>query len=119
VLTGLFHASLFFELQRLPELFWGFERREGVGPTLYPVACSPQAWAAGAVFLLLQTCLGLSIQAEQSNVFFTSPSLPEFFDEVHIQNLQVGNSCVDLVVNRPFRGVGVERRAGSVNVIIR
>jgi glycogen debranching enzyme len=119
ILTGLFNASLFFELQRLPELFCGFTRREGVGPTLYPVACSPQAWAAGSVFLLLQTCLGLSVHAEQSSVYFTSPSLPHVFEGVHIKDLRVGNSYVDLEVDRSFRGVGVKRREGGVNVVLR
>jgi glycogen debranching enzyme len=119
VLTGLLNASLFFEFQRLPELFCGFARREGVGPTLYPVACSPQAWAAGSVFLLLQTCLGLSVHAESSNVYFTSPSLPDLVKEVHIKDLRVSASHVDLVVDRSFRGVGVKRRDGEVNVVIR
>ena len=119
ILAGLFNASLFFELQRLPELFCGFTRREGVGPTLYPVACSPQAWAAGSVFLLLQTCLGLSVHADQSSVYFTSPSLPDVVEAVHIKDLRVGNSHVDLVVDRSFRGVGVKRREGDVNVVIR
>ena len=119
IVTGLFNASLFFELQRLPELFCGFTRREGVGPTLYPVACSPQSWAAGSVLLLLQTCLGLSIQAHQSEVYFTSPSLPDIVQEVHIKNLRVGASYVDLVVDHSFRGVGVERRQGEVNVVLR
>jgi glycogen debranching enzyme len=119
ILTGLFNASLYFELLRLPELFCGFTRREGVGPTLYPVACSPQAWAAGAAFLLLQTCLGLSIHADQSNVYFTAPALPDLVEEVHIKDLRVGTSYVDLVVDRSFRGVGVKRREGGVNVVIR
>jgi glycogen debranching enzyme len=119
IVTGLFNASVFFELQRLPELFCGFTRREGVGPTLYPVACSPQAWAAGSVLLLLQTSLGLSIHADQSAVYFTSPSLPDLVEEVHIKNLRVGASYVDLVVDRAFRGVGVERRQGGVNVVLR
>ena len=119
IINGLFEASLYFELQRLPELFCGFARREGAGPTLYPVACSPQAWAAGAVFLLLQTCLGLSIRAERSSVYFTSPSLPASVEEVHIDGLRVGPSSVDLVVDRSFRGVGVKHREGGVNVVIR
>src|SRR5213075_1138820 len=63
VLAGLLDASLFFDLHRLPELFCGFPRRAGESPTLYPVACAPQAWAAGAVFLLLEACLGLSVSA--------------------------------------------------------
>jgi len=119
IVTGLFNASLFFDLQRLPELFCGFTRREGEGPTRYPVACSPQAWAAGSVFLLLQTCLGLSIQANQSTVCFTTPSLPHFLNEVHIMNLSVGGGAVDLVMDRGFRGIGVERRVGDVNIVLR
>src|SRR5205823_2033432 len=58
VMNAMFDASLFFDMHRLPELFCGFERRAGEGPTLYPVACAPQAWAAAAIFLLLQACLG-------------------------------------------------------------
>ncbi len=119
IVAALFNASLYFELQRLPELFCGFQRREGIGPTLYPVACSPQAWAAGSAFLLLQTCLGLSVHADQSNVYFTAPSLPDLVEEVHIKDLRVGTSSVDLVVDRSFRGVGVKRREGGVNVVIR
>jgi glycogen debranching enzyme len=119
IVTALFNSSLYFELQRLPELFCGFRRREGVGPTLYPVACSPQAWAAGSVFLLLQTSLGLSIHADQSNVYFTSPSLPDLVEEVRIKDLRVGTSYVDLEVDRSFRGVGVQRRHGGVNVVLR
>ena len=119
IMSGLFDASLFFDLQRLPELFCGFGRRTGEGPTLYPVACSPQAWAAGAVFLLLQTCLGLSIQANQSTVSLTSPSLPEFVSEVHIDNLRVGSGTVGLVMDRAFRGIGVERRVGEATIVLR
>jgi glycogen debranching enzyme len=119
ILSGLFNASLYFELQRLPELFCGFTRREGVGPTLYPVACAPQAWAAGSVFLLLQTCLGLSIHGGRSDVYFTSPLLPDLVEEVHINDLHVGASHVDLVVDRSFRGIGVKRSAGGINVVIR
>jgi glycogen debranching enzyme len=119
ILSSLFNASLYFELQRLPELFCGFTRLEGVGPTLYPVACAPQAWAAGAVFLLLQTCLGLSIQGGRSDVYFTSPLLPDLVEEVHINDLRVGASHVDLVVDRSFRGIGIKRSADGVNVVIR
>ncbi|HWO42879.1 MAG TPA: amylo-alpha-1,6-glucosidase [Candidatus Eisenbacteria bacterium] len=119
VLTALFDASLFLELRRMPELFCGFPRRDGEGPTLYPVACAPQAWAAGAVFLLLQSCLGLSIDATESKVSFTSPLLPAFMEKVQIKNLRVGSASLDLVVDRSFHGIGVERRRGDVNIVIR
>ncbi|MGH9640592.1 MAG: amylo-alpha-1,6-glucosidase, partial [Bryobacteraceae bacterium] len=64
ILSGMLDLSIFVDLHRLPELICGFPRRPGKGPTLYPVACSPQAWAAGAVFLALQSCLGLSVSAK-------------------------------------------------------
>jgi glycogen debranching enzyme len=118
ILTALFDASLFLEMRRLPELFCGFTRREGEGPTLYPVACAPQAWAAASVFLLLQTCLGLSIDATESNVYFSSPLLPGCLEHVKIRNLRVGESFLDLVVDRSFQGIGVQR-AGDASIVLR
>jgi glycogen debranching enzyme len=70
ILSGLFEASIFLDLHRMPELFCGFKKQAGTGPTLYPSACSPQAWAAGAVFLLLQACLGLTIRASEAAIYF-------------------------------------------------
>ena len=118
ILSGLFDASTFFEFNRLPELFCGFPRREGEGPTLYPVACAPQAWAAAAVFMLLQACLGLSIDGAAAQARFGAPALPSFLETIHIQNLQIGNALLDLVIDRSFRGIGVERRQGEADVVL-
>lgn len=107
ILTGLFDASLFVDLHRLPELFCGFVRRPGEGPTLYPVACAPQAWASGAVFLLLQACLGLSIHGAEERIRLTNPILPECLKEVRIDNLRVGKATVDLVFQRHPQDVSV------------
>lgn len=107
LLTGLFDASLFFDLHRLPELFCGFKRRAGEAPTLYPVACSPQAWAAGAVFLLLQACLGLTVLPLQKQLVFSAPVLPEFLKQVTIRRLRVGEASVDLSLTRNADGIGV------------
>src|SRR6185437_2418701 len=63
IMLALLDVSSVMELHRLPELFCGLERRIGEGPTLYPVACSPQAWAAAAPFLLIQSCLGCESKA--------------------------------------------------------
>src|SRR6185437_6439353 len=68
VLTALQELSTYVSLHRLPELVCGFGKRNGKGATLYPVACSPQAWAAGSVFLALQACLGLEVQARESRI---------------------------------------------------
>ena len=65
VLLALLDLSSEVELRRLPELFCGLKRRPNEGPTLYPVACSPQAWAAAAPFLILEGCLGITVQAER------------------------------------------------------
>jgi glycogen debranching enzyme len=118
LLTGLFDASIFLELHRLPELFCGFRRSPGEGPTLYPVACAPQAWAAGAVFLLLQSCLGLSVHADESKICFAYPCLPESIQNVRIHNLCLGPNSIDLELVRNAQSVSVNilRRTGNLRV---
>lgn len=117
ILSGLFEASLFVEY-RLPELFCGFSRREGEGPVPYPVACSPQAWSAASVFLLLQSIFGMKIEAAASRVSFVRPLLPQFLDSVWIKNLTVKEASVDLLIQRRARyaTVEIERREGHVDV---
>lgn len=119
ILTGLFDASLFVDLHRMPELFCGFPRRDGEGPTLYPVACAPQAWAAGAVFLVLQAALGLEVSAYPPRVQFTHPRLPGSLKQVWIRNLKVGKAELDLRLERQHESVGIEilRREGAVDVV--
>ncbi len=121
IFSGLLDASKFFDLARLPELFCGFERRPGEGPILYPVACNPQAWAAGAVFLLLQATLGLSIHAPTNTIIFQNPTLPEFINHLHIANLQLGPHHIDLTIHRHAHNVSVqvERREGDIAVVVR
>jgi glycogen debranching enzyme len=119
ILRGLFDASGFLELHRMPELFCGFKRRPGEGPTLYPVACSPQAWAAGAVFMLLQACLGLTVDASKRQIVFARPRLPEFLQTVTILDLKVGEAAVDLSLQRHPHDVSINvlRREGPVEII--
>ncbi|HEX9443630.1 MAG TPA: amylo-alpha-1,6-glucosidase, partial [Candidatus Binatia bacterium] len=120
ILTGLFDAGLFLELRRMPELFCGFSRRPGEGPTLYPVACAPQSWAAASAFLLLQSCLGLSIKAPLKQIRVSHPVLPEFLRELEINNLRVGSGAVDLVFQRRDGDVGINvlRKEGDVKVVL-
>src|SRR5262249_43815546 len=87
ILKGLFESSLYFDFHRLPELFCGFHRREGEGPTQYPVACSPQSWSAASIFLILQACLGMTVLSSERQVIFQNPILPEFLDKVRIERL--------------------------------
>jgi glycogen debranching enzyme len=118
IMGGLYDASLFIDLHRLPELFCGFVRRPGEGPTLYPVACAPQAWSAAAVFLLLQACLGLRISSPQERLSFLHPILPPFLEEVEVRNLHVGQAVVDLAFLRHDNDVGIKvlRREGKVEI---
>ncbi|HSW20925.1 MAG TPA: amylo-alpha-1,6-glucosidase, partial [Ramlibacter sp.] len=120
LLSALFDASLHFSQHRLPELFCGFPRRPGEGPTLYPVACSPQAWAAAAVFPMLQACLGLELDHATGSVSFKSPRLPECVAWMELRDLRVGEGSVDLLLQRYPSNVGVEvtRKSSKVSVYV-
>jgi glycogen debranching enzyme len=123
ILDGLFDASYHFDLHRMPELYCGFHRRADQGPTLYPVACSPQSWAAASVFLLLQACLGLSVEAardgSRAHLTFRHPRLPPSLQHVGIRNLRVGEASIDLDITRYPRDVSVDivRRDGPLEVV--
>jgi glycogen debranching enzyme len=119
VMLALLDVTSVMELHRLPELFCGLERRTGEGPTLYPVACSPQAWAAATPFLLIQSCLGLKIEGARSRVVFERPCLPEGIPQLSIRGLRVGNASVDLFFERQAENVRVQvlEKQGQVDVI--
>ena len=119
ILDAMFGLSQMVDLHRLPELICGFHRRGSEHPTLYPVACAPQAWAAGAVYLLIQASLGLRVDALEGRISFTRAVLPESIDSLEISNLQVGGATVDLLLERHPHDVGVRvmRRSGDVDII--
>jgi glycogen debranching enzyme len=107
------------DLHRLPELICGFHRRADERPTLYPVACAPQAWAAGAVFLLIQASLGMNIDAERNQISFRHAALPERVERMFLNNLTVGGSQVDLMLQRHANDVSVSvvRRTGKLDIV--
>ena len=119
ILGALFDASRFMELRRLPELYCGFARREGEGPTLYPVACNPQAWSSAAVFCLIGACLGLRFDSPGNRIYLDNPQLPFFLRQLDIRNLKLGASVVDVSLVRHGEdvGVSVKHRKGKVEVI--
>lgn len=121
VLSGLFDAAIFIESYRLPELFCGFARRHGEGPIPYPVACKPQAWASAAVFLLLQACLGISIDHAASTLYFDNPVLPACLERLRIRNLPIAGGSVDVNLHRYPSDVtvNVSRRSADVEVMVR
>ncbi|RAI43635.1 amylo-alpha-1,6-glucosidase [Rhodoplanes roseus] len=120
VFTGLFDAASYMDLRRLPELFCGFQRRRGRGPTLYPVACAPQAWASAAPFLLLHASLGLEFDPEHRQIRLRDPQLPAFLDWVTLRNLRLGDASVDLKIRRHNTTVSVEilGTQGTLHVVV-
>jgi glycogen debranching enzyme len=120
VFNGLFDAASYFEMRRLPELFCGFQRSRGRGPTHYPVACSPQAWASATPFTLIEASLGLQFDPAANQIRLRNPRLPSFLDELVLRNLQLKQSSVDLKVRRHANEVSVEilERRGRVQVAV-
>jgi glycogen debranching enzyme len=121
ILNAQFEAARHFDMQRLPELFCGFKRRGREAPLQFPVACSPQSCAAGATFMLLQSVLGIGIDALDAQIVLAHPSVPDNFDEISVKNLAVGDASVDFTVRRHAGSVSVsvERREGKVDLVIR
>ncbi|MDC0666980.1 amylo-alpha-1,6-glucosidase [Nannocystis radixulma] len=119
VMQGLFEATQHSELSRLPELFCGFTRRPGAGPTNYPVACSPQAWAATTPLLLLQAALGMTVEGTEGRVRFLRSALPPALERISIRNLRVGAGNIDLALHRHPEDVGIHiiGRRGPVEIV--
>jgi glycogen debranching enzyme len=119
ILEGMYSASRQVQLHRMPELFCGFHKRpDGSGPTLYPVACAPQAWAAAAVFLMLQACLGIQVASEIPEIRLSRPYLPPILNEVRIEKLGTGDATADLIFRRAGDHVQFEvlRKKGAIEI---
>jgi len=117
----MLEAAQHFPESRLPELFCGFDRTDVHSPVPYPVACSPQAWAAGSSFLFLETMLGLQAHADRGELELRHPHLPDWLNKVTLNDLRIGEASVDLLFHR-WRGTTsaeVLRKVGDVNVTIR
>jgi glycogen debranching enzyme len=120
IFTGFFDAAMSSDLHRVPELFCGFPRVRREGPVPYPVACTPQAWSSAALFLLLQSCLGLTVSAPERKISFARPSLPKFLRQVTISNLVLRDAAADVLVVRHGEDTSVHllRQTGAVAVLV-
>jgi glycogen debranching enzyme len=120
VFRGLFDAAGYMDLRRLPELFCGFQWRQLNAPTLYPVACIPQAWAAASIFALVQASLGLNFVQGAAEIWFDRPVLPRFMRELHLRGLEAKAGLADVVLRRYERDVAlnITRREGSVPIVV-
>lgn len=121
LLGGLFDAALWTDMKRLPELFCGFPRLPGQGPTSYPVACLPQAWASASAFAVLGALLGVAFRPQERQIRFLRPVLPPWLEVVRIENLRIGTASADVVLQRHEQGevsLNLLRRRGRVEVAV-
>ena len=120
VATAIFDTAIAADYMRLPELYCGFTRRTPNRPVGYPVACSPQAWAGGSPFLLLQAMLGVSAMAHSNVVTVNRPQLPPWLNEVELRNLRVGSSTISIVFRREgeLSAFSLLDRRGDVRVLM-
>jgi glycogen debranching enzyme len=120
VFSAMFEAAAYQDLRRLPELFCGFIRKPHRGPTAYPVACAPQAWASAAPFAFLGACLGMELRHEVNAVSFRDPAMPSFLDHVILNQLSLGNSRIDLKLQRHGSDITLNllRRRGDAKVML-
>jgi glycogen debranching enzyme len=118
--SGLFDAASLFPHYRLPEVFAGFGRDNYPVPVRYPVACNPQAWAAGALPSMLAAALGLQPQALARRLEIARPSLPPWLREVTVRGLRVGSANIDLRYHRVDDDtlVAVLGRQGDLDVLV-
>jgi len=117
--STILDAAVHMHLRRLPELFCGMRKQREKGPIPYPVACSPQAWAAAAPFGMLQACLGLEVDASQRIARLKYPRLPEGIDSLEIRGLPIADASVDLRLYRHGSTVSVTvlQRRGDAEIL--
>ena len=120
VFSAMFEAGTYQDLRRLPELFCGFSRKPHRGPTAYPVACAPQAWAAATPFALLQATLGLRLSCEDRSARFVDPLMPEFLDWVTLTRVTVGHAQAKVCAHRRDDDVTLSllERKGELKVML-
>jgi glycogen debranching enzyme len=108
IFEALIRATSYMDQRRLPELFCGFRRRKGRGPTLYPAACSPQAWASGTPFLLVQAMLGLEFDHAARRIELINPTVPAFVGDILIRNLRLGEATADFAVRQDGGAISLQ-----------
>jgi glycogen debranching enzyme len=118
IFEALVRATTYMDHRRTPELYCGFRRRRGRGPTLYPGACSPQAWASGASFHLFQAMLGLEFDHGTRQIILNNPVIPAFAGDVTIRNLSLGDARADIVIRKTGSAISLQvlRTTGDVQV---
>jgi glycogen debranching enzyme len=118
IFRGMFDAASRLDLMRLPELFCGFARRRLGAPTLYPVACMPQAWASAAPYAFLEACLGLYCDYERREVHFRNPHLPGFVEELYIRNIAIADVTTDILIRNHDGEISVSAECADADIAV-
>ncbi len=121
IFNGVMQAAAYMDQRRLPELFCGFPRRRSRGPTLYPVACSPQAWASGAVFQLVQAILGLEYSLSARAIRLRNPVVPHSVGSITVRNMRLGDAAISFTVQPHPNGtisLGVLESTGNIKISV-
>jgi glycogen debranching enzyme len=118
IFDALMRATAYMDYRRIPELYCGFKRRRGRGPTIYPAACSPQAWAASAPFSLLESMLGMTFDADKREIRLVKPVLPASAGEIALRNLALKGASADIILRNAGGTVTLEvlRTRGDISV---
>ena len=117
---GVVETALAYEHSRLPELFCGFSRQSSPRPVSFPMACQPHAASSGALFLVLQSMLGIYAQADENVVYVHNPVLPKWIGELGLRNLRIGRTTMDLVFRRSGTqtGFSVRDKKGPGRIVV-
>jgi glycogen debranching enzyme len=121
IFNGMMQAAAYMDQRRLPELFCGFPRRRSRGPTLYPVACSPQAWASGAVFQLVQAILGIEYDLRARAIRLRNPAAPLSVGQITVRNMRLGDAAISFTVTPHANGtisLGVIESTGNIKISV-
>jgi glycogen debranching enzyme len=120
VAQGILDMTFQQPYQRPPELFCGYQRDGESSPVQYPVACSPQAWATGTIFQLVQMMMNPVPDAPGNHLRIIDPALPESFNHLSLQNLRIGNTLLDLEFERSGSTTAcrVVKKRGNLRVVI-
>ena len=113
LIRGLVAAGPFFN-QRLPELLGGEQRVPGGFPLPYPAACRPQAWAAGAVLLVLRSTLGLHPHVPQGRLVLR-PLWPPPYRRLRVEGLALAGGRLTLTLDADT-GMTVEESPPGLEV---
>lgn len=120
IASAIFDAAIHHSYFRLPELFCGFTRRGNNYPVAYPMACCPQAWAAGSIFMILQAILGIFPDAPNDTLYIKRPTLPVWLNRVNLKGLKIGKSKLDIAFNREnqMTSFTVLNKEGDLKIVI-